>query len=214
METDYIYLGYGKTDNTGKAKLEYDANGDPIDHSYTGTGAGEIDIVASTDDPQHISSSSLQDTFSLLDALYYDKMTSATHTDSIWRVANCQIIREAEYTSFKSTSAWGSAYLGTTTTQQALPIDTNTVVIEYDAIDVASSYNFNLRYNDGSNHYLPCPALTGHHKITLTSTRQVFEVDGVVKQDYSVNLPNIYVQTFAEQANMEIKIANFKVYVI
>lgn len=49
MTTNYIYLGYGITDSNGKAKLEYDAQGNQLSHSYTGTGAGEVDIVASLD---------------------------------------------------------------------------------------------------------------------------------------------------------------------
>lgn len=56
----YKYLGYGITDNNGIAHLDHDSNGNPINHSYTGTGAGEIDIVASLDDSTHISDSSLQ----------------------------------------------------------------------------------------------------------------------------------------------------------
>ena len=47
----YRYLGYGITDSNGEAKLEYDENGNHLDHSITGTGAGELDIVASLDKP-------------------------------------------------------------------------------------------------------------------------------------------------------------------
>lgn len=48
--TTYTYLGYGTTDSNGVAKLDHDANGDAISHSYTGTGAGKIDVVASLED--------------------------------------------------------------------------------------------------------------------------------------------------------------------
>ena len=40
------YLGYGYTNSQGIAKLEYDADGEPLTHSYTGVGAGKLDIVA------------------------------------------------------------------------------------------------------------------------------------------------------------------------
>ena len=45
MTATYNYLGYGVTDENGIAKLDHDANGDSISHSYTGTGAGKIDVV-------------------------------------------------------------------------------------------------------------------------------------------------------------------------
>ena len=55
--TTYKYLGYGVTDENGVAHLDHDANGDPLTHSYTGVGAGEIDVLASLDNP--ITSSSI-----------------------------------------------------------------------------------------------------------------------------------------------------------
>jgi hypothetical protein len=69
----YKYLGYGVTNSKGKAKLDHDKNGDPITHSYTGTGAGELDIIASLDNPSTISDSSIQsEIYSLLDAIFVD----------------------------------------------------------------------------------------------------------------------------------------------
>ena len=47
----YKYLGYGVTNESGVAKLDHDAEGQEISHSYTGVGAGEIDVVASLDNP-------------------------------------------------------------------------------------------------------------------------------------------------------------------
>ena len=71
--TNYRYLGYGTTDSNGVAKLDHDANGDPIQHSYTGVGAGELDLIASTDDPSHIGSGSLQsEIYEITDAIFYD----------------------------------------------------------------------------------------------------------------------------------------------
>ena len=47
----YKYLGYGVTDSNGVAKLDHDAEGQELQHSYTGVGAGEIDVIASLDNP-------------------------------------------------------------------------------------------------------------------------------------------------------------------
>ena len=76
----YRYLGYGITNDKGIAKLEFDENGDPITHSYTGTGAGELDIIASLDDSSKISDSSIQsETYSLWDTLFHLECTSETN---------------------------------------------------------------------------------------------------------------------------------------
>lgn len=82
MTVNYRYIGKGTTDSNGVAHISKDANGDPIDPAgYTGVGAGLIDVVASTDDPDHISGMSLQETYEVLDCLYIDKCTSDDHAN-------------------------------------------------------------------------------------------------------------------------------------
>ena len=77
MTVTYIYKGYGITDENGKAHLEYDSSGNPLTHSYTGTGAGEIDIVASLDDTI-TESSIISNTYKLIDAKILDPCTTET----------------------------------------------------------------------------------------------------------------------------------------
>ena len=80
MTVNYVYLGYGTTDENGIAKLDHDADGKEISHSYTGTGAGEIDIVASLDNASTISDSSIQSaTYEIWDCLFYLECTSETN---------------------------------------------------------------------------------------------------------------------------------------
>lgn len=75
----YIYLGYGKTNEQGIATLDHDANGNPIDHSYTGTGAGELDIISSLDDSTKISDSSIQsEIFVVWDTIWNWEGTNGT----------------------------------------------------------------------------------------------------------------------------------------
>ena len=62
----YKYLGYGVTDSNGVAKLDHDAEGQELQHSYTGVGAGEIDVVASLDNPI-VDGSIVSGTFSVFD---------------------------------------------------------------------------------------------------------------------------------------------------
>ena len=58
--TSYRYLGYGTTDANGVAH-----------YTYTGTGAGEVDVIASLDNP--ISEGSIvSETYEVLDCIYID----------------------------------------------------------------------------------------------------------------------------------------------
>ena len=67
----YKYLGYGVTDSNGVAKLDHDAEGQELQHSYTGVGAGEVDVVASLDNP--VSQGSIVSVpCSVWDYLFYD----------------------------------------------------------------------------------------------------------------------------------------------
>ena len=76
----YRYLGYGVTNSDEIAKLEYDSNGDPIEHSYTGVGAGKINIVSSLDST--ITESSIISPACIIsDCLEYDKGTLNEHND-------------------------------------------------------------------------------------------------------------------------------------
>ncbi|MBR1748848.1 MAG: hypothetical protein IJ743_03530 [Bacilli bacterium] len=210
---NYRYLGYGITNEQGIATLDHDANGDPITHSYTGTGAGKVDIVASTDKPVDISDSSLQsETYELMDAMFYDDGTSASN--NLWRLNNATLTRDSEYTTVKSTAQWGNIQLSRNNVQVNLLENNSTIVIEMDLLGCSSQKLMSLRYYDGTHHYLNFPALDGHHKVTITSNSQKFEVDGVVKQNWSVNIPNIYLQTSMSESNLELQFKQLKVYPI
>ena len=110
--TNYRYLGYGVTDSNGVAKLDHDANGDPLSHSYTGVGAGEIDVVASLDNP--VSSGSIvSETFIVDDTYKYDLATITKHTDFWTKVyGDEEFTRGAEYSTL-SEGTTGSASIRT-----------------------------------------------------------------------------------------------------
>lgn len=147
-----------------------------------------------------------------MDAMYYDNNSSAS--DNLWGVTNATLIRGESYSTVKSTAQWGNIKLGKNNVQANL-LDGNTgVVIECDLLGVDAHKNWNLRYYDGTQRYLNFPNFDGHHKVTITNNRQVFEVDGVVKQTFTVNLPNIYLQSFADANNLEFQFKQLKVYPI
>ena len=100
--TNYRYLGYGVTDSNGVAKLDHDANGDPLTHSYTGVGAGEVDVVASLDNP--VSSGSIvSEPYSILDTIVHN--VDITN----WNMASSVTYDDTDGFSFVSTGT-GTVY--------------------------------------------------------------------------------------------------------
>jgi len=82
---NYRYLGYGVTNDNGVAQLTHDANGDLISNGggYVGTGAGELDVIASLDNPI-TSGSVVSDTYQVIDALLRDGGTDSDKNNSMW----------------------------------------------------------------------------------------------------------------------------------
>ena len=68
-------IGYGYTNSSGIATLDYDANGTAISPSgYTGTGGGEIDIKAKLHDDNTVQS----EPYTVDDCSYLDTFSSDT----------------------------------------------------------------------------------------------------------------------------------------
>ena len=113
MTVNYVYLGYGTTDENGECKLDHDANGDSISHSYTGTGAGKIDVVASLDSPSSMSDSSLvSETYEVLDCYKYD--SGMSDYSNIWTQSSQNVlIRDSsgEYSTIKETTIGTTAFV-------------------------------------------------------------------------------------------------------
>ena len=98
----YKYLGWGITNENGVAKLDHDAQGQEIEHSYTGTGAGEIDVLASLDNPI-VDGSIVSGTLPVLDTLLYDTGTDATH--NIWTGDTSNLTRNSEYSRLEESAS-------------------------------------------------------------------------------------------------------------
>ena len=97
------YLGYGYTNSQGIAKLEYDADGEPLTHSYTGVGAGKLDIVAE--------SGSLQsETYAIYDCIVFDNAISSDYND-IWTLTNADLTRASTYSRLSETTTGTTGYI-------------------------------------------------------------------------------------------------------
>ena len=130
--TNYRYLGYGVTDSNGVAKLDHDANGDPLSHSYTGVGAGEVDVVASLDNPI-VDGSIVSVPCNVLDCYKYDSGTDPNN--NIWTVAQCTLTRGTEYSTVQETT------IGTTGVLSFANIPYTDYRVEFDVFQVDGTQN-------------------------------------------------------------------------
>ena len=129
----YRYLGYGITDSNGEAKLEYDENGNHLDHSITGTGAGKLDIVASLDKPIG-SGSIVSEIYEIWDTFTYDTGIDGT-ANEIWDTYQCTLNRGEEYSEVTETTEYGFIRI-----KQANSIPKN-CTIEFDYFNVDGALN-------------------------------------------------------------------------
>ena len=76
----YRCVGWGTTNSSGVATLDYDADGNPLLTSgYKGQGEGLVNFVASAENPSAINSSSdVSSTYEVIDALFFDEATDNT----------------------------------------------------------------------------------------------------------------------------------------
>lgn len=88
----YRLIGTGTTDDNGVATCN---------NVYTGTAKGEVDIVASTDNPI-VQGSLLSETYELLDATFYDKASNGVHNR--WDIENASIDYSNDYLELSSTN--------------------------------------------------------------------------------------------------------------
>lgn len=86
----YRYLGYGTTNSNGVAHLDHDPQGNPI-NGYTGTGAGEVDVVASLDNPI-IDGSIVSEPYPVFDCPVYDG--DNTPTSISWSKTNNAVVTD------------------------------------------------------------------------------------------------------------------------
>lgn len=215
----YRYLGYGVTDEKGIAKLDHDPQGRAITHSYTGSGAGLVDIVASLD--SEIGDGSLvSETYEVLDAKFKDIGTTG----------------QSNYTSFYLYSNFNPQVTGTGTvftnsTSSSLQVypqlDSATDLydwipsfcIEFDAVEVTGNLTnqaITITENGGSVKYKKFNAigLNGecHMKITCTPTQIITQKNNEtpITEDYSMSKVRIGILL----NNGSLKYKNFVIYPI
>ena len=168
----YIYLGYGVTDSNGIAKLDHNASGTSIDHSYTGTGAGEIDVVASLDSTIG-SGSVVSQPYTVLDCGFYDSGLQATENTD-WIVSSGTLSKSFTgdgKTIAPSTSTNLMIYANKPSTTGTSAYDwTPPFVVEFEVTAQTDSPQFQTYDNDTGGAYNLSLSQTGEYKITYDGT--------------------------------------------
>lgn len=99
--TEYRLIGTGITNGRGIATLNKKPDGTTIT-GYTGTGAGRLQIIASTK-PDPTDPDALTSTITLYDCIKYDGATETNKNDAMWN-STTNLNRGTEYTTIQPTS--------------------------------------------------------------------------------------------------------------
>lgn len=196
-------LGTGVTDSSGVAVMNKDAQGQTI-NGYTGTGAGEIDIVAEVE--LEDSSILVSETYGVLDAKSYDDGT-ATLSD-YWTNTNALTRNSDNTTTFSASNFSSSNFKVANNSNISF---TNGTVVEFDLLEIEGSPRINGY--DGANKGVIL-AETGHYKVVFKDNTMTVTVDGTVVDsiafDTTVSTFNVGFRTGSAVAT--IKFDNFLLY--
>lgn len=134
--TTYKFIGTGETDASGVARLTKDPQGQTI-NGYVGSGVGEVDFIASLDNPI-VDGSIVSEPYPVIDAIYYDTGITGTASDIWYNQQNAVNTRGDTYSEI--TENGGTAILRLKGTNS---IDKTNICVEFDVWqDGSTSNNF------------------------------------------------------------------------
>lgn len=207
--TSYRYLGYGTTDSNGVAH-----------YTYTGTGAGEVDVIASLDNP--ISEGSIvSETYSIQDLLAYDTGIDGTETNLYSVSGGLTKTVGSDGTLFSVSNGTSPTinFLDKRGTQYYLP--TTPFEVNFDV--VSQDVSLLVYYTDQDSHYGSISMNNGFsvgHTVKLKyngSKIQIF-YDDTASTSANVTFTSkarIYIiKAWGSGQSFNLKIKNFKAYPI
>lgn len=221
----YRYLGYGTTNSQGVAKLDHDANGYEISHSYTGTGVGKVDVVASLDS-SITSSSVVSNTYEVLDATFYD--TASNHITKWWATGTLAIdvqtdgilvtnenassyILDHTYLTDNFPSSWSER-------EQAVTCHTVPFAVEFDLVSASDLSATGLYVGTPSanmhTYFSNLNISTGKVKLEITGSQVKIKVNGEDKTPYTLNVTGDVRFGFRINGGASFKYNNFVIYPI
>lgn len=200
----YRLIGTGTTNAQGIARCS---------NNYVGTGKGEVDIVASTDNP--IVEGSLQSgTYATIDAKFYDKAVGSSSTLSRWNgYTNFEIVGDNEGT-LVTNNTTGNKYLYP---KQSSAWVENNSVIEFTY--VSHNGGVIIRCNNGTSNadtYLGSLSLTNGDivKVKILDNKiEYYKNDVKLSLDKTYTVGTSYV-AFILYTSISVKFRDFKIYPI
>ena len=210
------YLGYGTTDSSGVAKLDHDANGDSISHSYIGVGAGELDVLASLDNPV-VEGSVVSEPYEVIDAFVKDNCTTDT---SLWTSSTATIDRTSgEYMQVTGTGSSNSIIFVKNNVNDIFDY-TQSYAFEFDGLNVNASSIY-VYVGSSSKGGISNPTSSVFSSIRLeydASTQKIKIFKDGTQQGNDVSLTafssNFGIRLVDWQGDMDFKMKNFRAYPI
>ena len=207
--TSYRYLGYGTTDSNGVAH-----------YTYTGTGAGEVDVIASLDNPIG-QGSIVSEPSSVLDTIFYDKGLSGTgnHNDNWFNQdTGFDVVRGDEYTTISRKATGYKRFAPKITSLSQYPFSIGTC-IEFTLGTVTGNWNFTIPKTSENLSNLDFGLINHGNsiiKITVGETNITIEKDGTVidTKPTSNYIDNDFQCYFIINSVNSIQYKDFKVYPI
>lgn len=212
----YKYLGWGITNENGVAKLDHDAQGQEIEHSYTGTGAGEIDVLASLDNPI-VDGSIVSETYGGLDCIWYDSLTE-TPLKNNWYATNLNLNTDSDGTLITNNSS-NNLYFKPYPSGADLMLDTP-FIVEFTVKSVSGSIQPQIVGSGVSAGWIHDEG-NGTHRLEIQADSQVHKFKSENSDTY-VTLTDFNQVTLTGQSlfrlliasNSSIKLNDFKIYPI
>ena len=212
----YKYLGYGVTNSDGVAHLDHDADGEPIDHSYTGVGAGEIDVLASLDNPI-VDGSIVSETYEVLDCIWDDPLTE-TPLKNNWYSSNLNLNTDSDGTLLTNNSS-NNLYFKPYPSNADLMLDTP-FIVEFTVKSISGSVQPQIVGSGVSAGWIQDEG-NGTHRLEIQADSQVHKFKSensdtyVTKSDF--NQVTFTGQSFVRlliASNSSVKLKDFKIYPI
>lgn len=197
----YRLLGSGVTDANGVASV-----------NYTGAGAGEMDLVASTSNP--ITQSSLvSETFELLDTLFYDSgILNDPLVNNNWS-STTDFTRESDGTTYTATT-WATRTIQVNSDEN---ITLNSgLTIELDVTRITSGGGtLYVTVRDSTGFRNMSITGTGHWKIVCTDKVRKYKDNGTTalqEESYNSSDATVKIGLVGTSGSPSMKFKDFKVY--
>lgn len=203
------YLGYGVTNNSGVATLDHAPDGTTLSHSYTGVGAGKIDVVAE--------SGSLQsETYSILDCNWYDDGVTSPKTVTWWKPSSnfTETIEDTGTTITNSTSSTNHYWV-----KNYSQIDIGAFVVEFDLLSYTDDTTPRFAFTGtGGGNYIFKTELEApqqcHVKFIVDGTKIACQIDNGTPNTLATTTNTTFYVGFRLNGEGSIKFKDFKVYPI